>query len=75
MKATNNKSIQAFLVAAMLLVLGFGCLPAQKHSSYRSIHEYARDGDLADVQAVLVFNTKNLNFQDYLTTHLLIEED
>ena len=71
MKATNNKSIQVFLVAAMLLVQGFGYLPAQKHSSHRSVHEYA----LADVQAVLVFNTKNLNFQDYLTTHLLIEED
>lgn len=51
-------------LVSLAWVAVLGCQPATNHSDYRSIHEYARDGDLADVRAVLALNPTNLNLPD-----------
>ena len=66
MKHSFSPPLGLILLTVVWLALGAGCVPAQEHSQYRSIHEYARDGDLPDVQAVLALNRTNLDLGDDL---------
>ena len=61
----NLKALTGLVVLAFAwLVLGPGCAPAPKHSDYRSIHEYARNGDVTNTAAVLALSQTNLNLPD-----------
>ena len=66
MKHSFSPPLGLILLTVVWLALGAGCVPAQEHSQYRSIHEYARDGDLRDVKAVLALSRTNLDLGDDL---------
>jgi ankyrin repeat protein len=65
MTRTFSILIRTLALAMALVAAGEGCFLAPvKHSSFRAIHGYARDGDVAHVTEDLAQNPGDLNLPD-----------